>query len=69
MNIDHIGFGEDRKKIAYANRDVLKKFFGVLKVIKDYAKQFKRRYEKIILCGMVFDEKEKRMGEIEFERG
>ena len=31
MNIDHIGLGEDRKKIAYADRDVLKKFFGVLK--------------------------------------
>ena len=31
MNIDHIGFGEDRKKIAYANRDVLKEFFGSIK--------------------------------------
>jgi hypothetical protein len=29
--LDHIGLGEDRKKIAYANRDVLKEFFGVLK--------------------------------------
>ena len=29
--LDHIGPGEDRKKIAYANRDVLKEFFGVLK--------------------------------------
>jgi hypothetical protein len=36
---------------------------------KDYATQFKRKYEKITLCGMVFDEKEKRVGEIEFERG
>ena len=36
---------------------------------KDYATQFKRKYEKIILCGMVFDEKEKRVGEIGFERG
>ncbi len=29
--IDHIGQGEERLKIAKANRDILKKFFGVLK--------------------------------------
>ena len=29
--LDHLGFGEERLEIAYANRDVLKSFFGVLK--------------------------------------
>jgi len=29
--IDHIGQGEERLKIAKANRDILKRFFGVLK--------------------------------------
>ncbi len=29
--LDHLGFGEERFKIAEANRDVLKSFFGVLK--------------------------------------
>ncbi len=31
--IDHIGQGEERLKIAKANRDILKRFFGVLKGI------------------------------------
>ncbi len=29
--IDHLGLGEERIKVAYANREVLKDFFGVLK--------------------------------------
>jgi hypothetical protein len=29
--LDHLGEGEERLKIAYANRDILKNFFGVLK--------------------------------------
>ena len=35
---------------------------------KDYAQQFKRRGQRVILCGMVFDEKAKKLGEIEFEK-
>ena len=36
--LDHLGEGEERLRIAYANRDILKSFFGVLKgagVIKE----------------------------------
>ena len=36
---------------------------------KRYGDRFKSAGKKVIMCGMVFDEKEKRVGEIGFERG